>query len=271
MRLTERQQRELDYHRAQAKQFKHLLTQPVSYEAIESGQHRWWNAYWQMFRLLKSLRLAGRNILVLGCGYGQDALLLARLGARVHACDLSDESISLAKALAEREKLSIDFKQMPAEQLNYPDAFFDCVLARDILHHVDIPDALGEVVRVLAPGGIFIFNEIYTHSLLDRIRRSRFIDKILYPRMVRFVYGTARPYITPDERKLNEREVASILERFDSLMTHQYYDAIIGRIAPVNVFLSKLDRLCLRLAGPLARLLGGRVLAAGRIQKGAPE
>ena len=48
-----------------------------------------------------------KNVLVVGCGFGDDALYLAKLGANVCAFDLSPDSLSIARALAEREGLMV--------------------------------------------------------------------------------------------------------------------------------------------------------------------
>ena len=109
------------------------------------------------------------------------------------------------RALADREGLNVSFEEMPAEMLRYDDNFFDFVIARDILHHVDIPLTMGEIIRVSKPNALLVVNEIYSHSFTNRIRHSAVVTKILYPRMQRIIYGEGKPYITQDERKLSEK------------------------------------------------------------------
>jgi ubiquinone/menaquinone biosynthesis C-methylase UbiE len=101
-----------------------------------------------MYQYLMSLELAGKKVLVVGCGFGDDALRLAKIGADVHAFDLSSESLALAESSARRESLNITFECMSAERLQYADQFFDCIVARDILHHVDILQTIDEIYRV---------------------------------------------------------------------------------------------------------------------------
>lgn len=266
--LTERQARELAYHREHAKQKAYLLTQPFSYEVSESPQRRWWNGYWSMYSLLRRLPLAGKNVMVVGCGFGDDALRLAKMGANVYACDLSPDSLEIAQALAKRERLTIDFKQMPAEKLSYPANFFDYVLACDILHHVDIPLALQELVRVTKEQGIFVINELYSHSFTEKIRRSRLVETKLYPAMKSFIYKTDKPYITEDERKLTERDLQQILQPLAQITHLQYFYLFATRIFPDDLkFLSQMDRLLMMLLHPAGRWLAGRVLLAGKIRK----
>ncbi len=150
--LTERQKNELEYHRKHAKDNEAILSKPFSWDVLDRPSRRWGNAYWQMYAYLSGLNLAGKRVLVVGCGFGDDALRLAKLGAEVHAFDLSPDSLSIARSLANREGLSIAFDQMPAETLKYASDFFDCIVARDIFHHVDVPRAMSEVCRVAKPG-----------------------------------------------------------------------------------------------------------------------
>lgn len=266
--LTERQRRELEYHDA-----KHAQTHAapaVDYRLVQSGKRRWWNQVWQMYSEVLRSNLAGKRVLVIGCGFGEDCCLLAAAGAEVYGFDLSPDSIRKAREHAARDGHKIDLRVMPAETLDYPPAFFDAVVARDILHHVDISAAMAEVVRVCKPGAIAIVNEVYTHSIADRIRNSWIVREFLYKRLVRVVYGNKKPYITEDERKMNERDIALVRERVSASRT-RYFDMAINRVLPPTVTaLNVLDYLALNLVQPLARLLGGRILITGRLKRIIP-
>ncbi len=268
MDLTERQRNELEYHRQHAKDYEAILTRPLSWDCLDRPERRWWNAYWSMYAWLTRLDLAGRRVLVVGCGFGHDALRLAKLGAAVHAFDLSSESLAIARALATREGLAVSFDNMPAEQLAYEDDAFDVIIATDIMHHVDIPSAMAELRRVSRLGAMFVMNEVYSHSMTNPIRHSRFVEKVLYPRMQRFIYGPQRPYITADERKLDQRDVAMIARSLSPGYRKEYFCFLVTRLVPSKYVLpSKLDRLLLMALKPLAPFLGGRVLLAGEIAK----
>lgn len=261
MELTERQARELDYHREHF-QNSELLKKPFSYAVLDRPERRWWNAYWAMYAYLKQADLRGKRVLVVGCGAGEDALRIAKLGANVCAFDLSPEAIAVCGALAEREGLSIDFDIMPAELLGYKSRSFDAIVARDILHHVDIRRTLPELVRVSKPGALWVINEIYSHSFTDRIRNSSPVKRFLYPAMQKFVYASDKPYITEDERKLTELDMAAITRPLDVHM-RRYYNFIVTRLIPDKWdWAAKADRLLLK-ALP-GSLLAGRVLLAGR-------
>jgi 2-polyprenyl-6-hydroxyphenyl methylase/3-demethylubiquinone-9 3-methyltransferase len=61
------------------------------------------------------------------------------------------------------------FEQAPAEQLPYADGSFSVIVCLDVLEHVqDVEATLREIARVLAPGGLFIFDTI-NRTLIARI------------------------------------------------------------------------------------------------------
>ena len=265
---TDRQQREIEYHREHAKAYKDILEKPFSWDVLENPEKRWWNAYWQMYAYLVKCDLKNKRVLVVGCGFGEDALRLAKLGAHVSAFDLSPDSLKIARELAAREGLNIDFEEMPAEALLYEDSVFDYVVARDILHHVDIPRAVSEIVRVAKPNGRFVVNEIYSHSVTERVRRSWYVEKVLYPRMKRKIYGDGKPYITQDERKLNEVDLKWLTKPLHSRDLDKHFNFLVTRIiSDKSEFASKMDRALLVLLKPVAQFLAGRVLFAARISK----
>jgi len=267
--LTDRQQRELDYHREHAKRHASVLAAPFSWDVLQRPDRRWWNAYWAMYEYLVTCDLKGKKVLVVGCGFGDDALRLAKLGAVVSAFDLSPDSLQIARALALREGLDILFEEMPAEKMLYEDNTFDYVVSRDILHHVDIPRTMHEIVRVAKPGAMFVVNEIYSHSFTDKIRHSTLVEKVIYPRMQRIIYGPGKPYITVDERKLSEFDLAQIMKPLAPHLFAKYFNFLVTRVIPDRFEkLAKLDRLLLRVLHPIAHLLAGRILFSARIAKG---
>lgn len=51
--LSDRQLREIEYHRKRADQLREIIDKPVSWEILENPSVRWWNSAWQMFHHLK--------------------------------------------------------------------------------------------------------------------------------------------------------------------------------------------------------------------------
>jgi ubiquinone/menaquinone biosynthesis C-methylase UbiE len=98
--------------------------------------------------------------LEVGCGTGFFLLNLAQAGvlAKGHVTDISPGMVEVAQQNAAALGLAVDGRVADAETLPYEDASFDLVVGHAVLHHVpDVEQALGEVLRVLRPGGRFVF------------------------------------------------------------------------------------------------------------------
>jgi ubiquinone/menaquinone biosynthesis C-methylase UbiE len=111
----------------------------------------------------------GESVLDVGSGTGTLSLALAsRVGAgAVHGIDASPEMIEVAKAKAGKAGSDVDFQVALIEDLPFPAATFDLVTSSLMLHH--LPDdlkraGLGEVRRVLKPGGRFIAMDFAAYS-----------------------------------------------------------------------------------------------------------
>ncbi|MFN0023172.1 MAG: class I SAM-dependent methyltransferase [Parvularculaceae bacterium] len=269
MALTGRQQREIDYHRdyAAAKAAERLA--PVNFDVVNDAQRRPQNAFWSAYDRLLAHDLTGKRALVPGCGFGEDAIRLGRLGAAVDAFDISPDVVEIARRrCAEFGYGGVMFGVMPSEALSYPDNSFDLVVFIDILHHVDIPAAMQEVVRVLKPGGRIVGNELYTHSWMQKtVRESWLVEKALYPMMRRFIYGAKTPYITPDEHKIDETEFAAV-EAVCASIDAEWFNGVVGRLVPDRVpLVAGADRALMKTLGARGRYAAGRVVFEGIVAK----
>jgi SAM-dependent methyltransferase len=105
--------------------------------------------------------IAGKSLLDLGCGMGEETAYLAKLGANVTAIDISDVGVSITKSRAEKNGLADRVRaiRMGADPTDFPADSFDLVHGLGILHHVGLAAALKEVRRVLKPGGAAVFLE----------------------------------------------------------------------------------------------------------------
>jgi SAM-dependent methyltransferase len=103
----------------------------------------------------------GARLLDLCCGQGRHAVPLAQLGYRVTGLDLSRHLLGRAAALAADHGQRVGLVQADMRRLPFADASFDAVLnlfnAFGYLED-DAQDelVLGEVARVLRPGGRFL-------------------------------------------------------------------------------------------------------------------
>jgi ubiquinone/menaquinone biosynthesis C-methylase UbiE len=100
------------------------------------------------------------HALELGCGTGFFLLNLMQAGVakRGSVTDLSPGMVQAALRNAEGLGLDVDGRVADAERIPYEDATFDLVVGHAVLHHIpDVELALREVLRVLKPGGRFVF------------------------------------------------------------------------------------------------------------------
>jgi SAM-dependent methyltransferase len=99
------------------------------------------------------------GVLDVGCGTGVVAVTAARRGARVTGLDLTPQLLDRARENAALAQVSIDFHLGDVEQLPFADNEFDVVLSQYGHMFAPRPDvAVGEMLRVLRPGGTIAFS-----------------------------------------------------------------------------------------------------------------
>jgi len=105
-------------------------------------------------------RLPYDRALELGCGTGFFLLNLIQSGVarRGSVTDLSPGMVKVATRNGQSLGLDIDGRVADAERIPYDDDTFDLVVGHAVLHHIpDVEQSLREVLRVLQPGGRFVF------------------------------------------------------------------------------------------------------------------
>ena len=98
--------------------------------------------------------------LELGCGTGFFTLNLKLAGIidTGHVTDLSPGMVEVAQRNARGLGFEVEGRVADAERLPYDDDSFDLVMGHAVLHHIpDLDAAFAEILRVLRPGGRFVF------------------------------------------------------------------------------------------------------------------
>jgi 2-polyprenyl-6-hydroxyphenyl methylase/3-demethylubiquinone-9 3-methyltransferase len=101
--------------------------------------------------------LKGLRMLDIGCGGGVLSEPLARLGADMVGADPAEESIAVAKAHAEDNGVTVDYRATTAEALAAANEKFDIVLAMEVVEHVtDVGEFVATCASMVKPGGLMI-------------------------------------------------------------------------------------------------------------------
>lgn len=162
-----------------------MQRQKRSQEAI-FHDYSWWDKSCMLFQInnercdyIESCidRVFGRGslrqqeFLDVGCGGGLIVAELAQRKAIAYGLDPSAGALAEARSHLEAMQLgqSAHFHQGYAEAIPYADGSFSAIVCMDVLEHVsDLRATIREIARVLAPGGVFIFDTI-NRTLLARI------------------------------------------------------------------------------------------------------
>ncbi|HWB47772.1 MAG TPA: methyltransferase domain-containing protein [Stellaceae bacterium] len=144
-------------------------------EAELEATHWWYVGRRQLFARELANSGIGRDAAVLdvGSGAGTNLRMLRELGfLRVTALDYSEEALRFCRDKGFGRLSRGDICALP-----FADGSFDLVLATDIIEHVDDDlGALGEIRRVLRPGGMALvsvpaFSQLW--GLQDRVSHHR--------------------------------------------------------------------------------------------------
>lgn len=113
--------------------------------------------------------LAGKRCLEIGCATGTSGWLLRQRGG-----DWSSSDFDIAQVESARELLQDDVVFLEEHRLPFADGSYDVVVGINFLEHLeDDVEFVGEMVRVLKPGGTFILTcpDAATNRLGYRVKK----------------------------------------------------------------------------------------------------
>jgi 2-polyprenyl-3-methyl-5-hydroxy-6-metoxy-1,4-benzoquinol methylase len=151
--------------------------------------------------------LTGKRMLEVGCGSGILTSYFALNGAQAVGVDVSEGMVGVAARRAEVNGVAdrVEFRVAPIETMDDPDGSFDYIFANQVLHHLELGQAMANISRLLAPNGRALFAEP-VWLLPSGVRQARYSKPVL-----RFFPSAAD---TPDERPLTLDDLEGIKAHF---------------------------------------------------------
>jgi SAM-dependent methyltransferase len=183
------------------------------------------------------IALEGRRVLDLGCGVGEYVRAFAREGADALGCD-----IELPRLIEARDRSAAGGWQRTAflaaagEDLPFADRSLDVIVLNEVIEHVaDDRATLGEVERVLRPGGrcvLFAPNRLYPFETHGIYLRGRYIFGNIP--FVNWLPDVLRNRLVPHARAYRHGDWAKLVAGSGlEIVDHQYvfagYDNIEAR------------------------------------------
>ena len=176
--------------------------------------------YIQLYRFKTIANLLGNSnyekLLEMGTGSGIFLPELARHCEKIFAMDIHPHFENIENLLNYYNVKEFDVKSQNIEKTDYPDDYFDAIVAVSVLEFVvDLDAALNEIKRILKKDGIFLTICPMQNNILDLIV-SRYADKT-----AKEDFGDSRLF------------VGKALEQNFSVIEKGYMLPIVGKFFPV--------------------------------------
>ena len=210
------------------------------------------------------------HVLDVCSGMGGPARYVAhRIGCRVTGIDLTSSRVESARRLTERVGLAdrVEFVQGDATHMPFPDDAFDRAFGQEAWVHIADKAALvGEIRRVLTPGGLVAFTDIVSIASLTDAEQGQLAAEMQFPPIVtaqRYLDELTRAGFTIDRHDDLSAEWKGILvarlEMYRSLR-----DTTVARFGEAHY--AKWDRKYAAFVGLYAadKLGGARIVATRR-------
>ena len=194
------------------------------------------------------------RILEVGPGTARFTIPLARKNNRITLVDISDRMLEVARAKLVEERLEQSIEREicgSIYELPFPDEEFDFALSLNVFSHLERAEvAIGEIARVLKPGGELLINypnlySYYWPYARRIVNRSRAVSEDVYSMWWRT--GTIEQGISASKLAVVARRghvhVPKAMEKFRVLGLVKVMDRV-SRRAPLRALAPVQYRLC---------------------------
>jgi SAM-dependent methyltransferase len=233
----------------------------ISAESLARFDDAYMEMYPYLGRYLNDLAVEGRDVLEIGLGFGTVGQILAERGSRYDGADIAAGPVAMMKDRLRRLGKPADgsVRQGSALELPWEAGTFEVVVSIGCLHHTgDLPRAVSEVHRVLAPGGLAFVMLYNAHSfrqliLVPRERLRAFRGRRSSAERVRAMYdantvGEAAPHTD----FVSRRGARRLFDSFSEVaVDSQNFDDLTPTLAGHEITIPRE-----RLLGNVARLIG---------------
>lgn len=145
----------------------------------------WWSeAYVRLNEIVGPC--AGKCMLILGAGAGDEAIAYAQSGANVVAFDLAESSVSLCMRKSAEKNLRNSMTAVlgDAESMPFIPGAFDVVLVMNMIMHTDADRVVAECRRVLKSGGTWALIEPMRYPHIAML--ARYLEPYRWKTFVRY-------------------------------------------------------------------------------------
>jgi SAM-dependent methyltransferase len=149
--------------------YGYVANDSPQYSAVDLPKHvlnR--NSVKLVLELIGDYDLMGLDILDVGCGRGGTIEVIATYFAPKHVTGVDLSSDAIAFCTANNRRPNVAFEQGDAENLRFEDSSFDIVTNVESSHsYPDIAAFFAHVLRVLKPGGCFLYTDNLPVEVMD--------------------------------------------------------------------------------------------------------
>lgn len=130
---------------------------------IGKGEERFFTYVYRMGGILDTMKLKGKDVLLLGLGGGSVATHLHEKGFHVEACELDQRIVHVAKTyfeLSDEVNVHVDDARhfVKTAKKKYDVLIFDTFKGEETPSHILTTQSLAEVKKILQPDGVVLIN-----------------------------------------------------------------------------------------------------------------